>query len=128
MTILDPTQFYQHRDELVELLVFKRLGYAARALKNVRPNDPTGVSQALLGRGHFLSEQYDWAEVWYGDAFGLDAGNQDWKLMLELAKANHGAAINVPVPPEFYFKPMICWCLPSFPPTTCRRRRLRHRP
>ena len=101
----DPTKFYPRRDELVELLVLRNLSYAAKALNNVRPDDPTGVSQASLGLGFFLSEQYKDAEVWYGDAAALQSENEDWAHMDELAHANVVSAIHVPVPPVFHFQP-----------------------
>jgi hypothetical protein len=107
MTITGSThqsQWSDNRDELVELLHARKHFEAAKALTNARPDDPTGVGQATIGRGYFLTEEYEWAKVWYGDAAALNSSNLDWSHIRDLATANHEAAIHVPVPPRFYFQ------------------------
>jgi hypothetical protein len=106
MTILDRTNelhWDADREVAIQFYIRSHLDTDAQALKDARPDDPTGEHHARIGRAYFLSEQYELAAVYYHLAHDRNAANEDWRFMLELADANATAAINVHVPPEFYF-------------------------
>jgi tetratricopeptide (TPR) repeat protein len=63
-----------------------------------------GECLAFLGLAYYQLQKYDQAVKWYAAALQQNATNQDWQEMLERAKANAVAEVNVHVPDVYYFK------------------------
>ncbi len=100
----DERRWYEDRDEAVQLFIRWHNDDAVKALTHAHPDDPTGMSQAFLGLFHFHREEYSLAAGCYEAAFAQDPNNQDWRVMLEAARVNAATAINVHVPPVFFFQ------------------------
>jgi Animal haem peroxidase len=100
----DERQWEEARDDAVQFFVGLRSDDAVRVLKDAQPEDPTGELHALLGLELFHREQYGLAAWYYESALDRQPNNQEWKGMLEAARVNAATAINVHVPPVFYFQ------------------------
>jgi Animal haem peroxidase len=107
VTTLDGTneaRWYEDRDSAIELFIRLGIPSVARALTGALPGDPTGEHHAEQGLAKFFSEDYPLAHWYYQWALNRNPGNKDWIALRDLASANADAAIDVHVPPEFYFE------------------------
>jgi hypothetical protein len=68
-----------------------------------RAKQPTAHLLAALALAYFQSQQYDKAQRHYEAAVKLEPQRVDWSRMLELARANETAAVEVHVPSLHYF-------------------------
>jgi len=91
------------RAEAQELLEQRKYRDALDLLKNRLPQETDGEGHALLGLAHYHLEEYASAVEQYAVALQLDAGNQEWQEMLDAARANTVAEIQVPVPDVYFF-------------------------
>ena len=74
-----------------------------RILEKTEQPPLNGDSLALLGLANYQLQKYDQAAKWYAAALQQDAANEDWQEMLDRAKANAVAEVNVHVPDIYYF-------------------------
>jgi tetratricopeptide (TPR) repeat protein len=91
------------RAEALELLEQRKYRDALDLLKQRLPQETDGEGHALLGLAHYHLEEYASAVEHYSAAQQHDAGNQDWQEILDTAKANTVAEIQVPVPDVYFF-------------------------
>jgi len=100
----DERRWEEARDEAVQFFVRLRNDGAVRALTGAQPDDLSGELHALLGLELFHREQYGLAAWYYEAAIDRQPNNQEWMAMLKAAQVNAATAINVHVPPVFYFQ------------------------
>ena len=91
------------RADARRLIEQRRYEDAANLLNQVVSEHPDGEGHALLAVAHFQLEDYETATEHYEAALTFDSANQDWKQMLEYAKTNAVAELNVAVPDVYYF-------------------------
>ena len=85
------------------LIEQRRYEDAVNLLNQDVSEHPDGEGHGLLAVAHFQLEDYQSATEHYEAALTFDSANQDWKEMLEYAKANSVAELHVPVPDVYYF-------------------------
>ena len=91
------------RVQAIGLLEQRNYRDALNLLKHHLPQETDGEGHALLALAHYHLEEYASAVEHYSVAVQSDTGNQVWREMLETARANTIAEIQVPVPDVYFF-------------------------
>ncbi len=116
----------------VRLIQEKKFAEVIEILKNNNDGELNAESLSLLGLAYFHQEQYFLAVNAYEKAVKINPSQEQWKEMLQKAKANYISEVNVPVPEIYHFernkllvKPVIPEnSFPEEPKTLPRRRNL----
>ena len=90
--------------EVVRLLEEQDYEKVVKVLKKEKSAHPNGKNNALLALAYFHLEEYEQAAEHYEAALKHDPKNTDWHEMMQLAKANAVAEVQVSVPDVHYFE------------------------
>lgn len=119
-----PINWQAARDRGAALIDEGKYADAVAALTEAAPHDPLGDCEALLGLAYFQQEDYGNAAEHYHLALNLsprDEGSparEQWREMLDLARLNAEAAVNVHVPPVHHHTREELLAAPLVPPGT----------
>jgi len=89
--------------EAIQHIEDRKYGDAVKLLTQHLGTDTDGEVNALLALAHRHLEEYGPAVEHYEIALGLDSNNPTWQEMLDTARANTVAQIQVPVPDVYFF-------------------------
>ncbi len=103
------------REKAVQHLRARDFDGAVDALADLAADDPKGESEALLGLAHFLGERYEAAADHLARALERQPDHAEWVELLNSARANAHAEVNVFVPELHFFDASVVLAPPPAP-------------
>lgn len=85
------------------LMEQQRYAAAIEQLHTETAADSPAEHYAKLALAYFHNEQYSFAITYFEQALSIESNNDEWKELLQHAKANLYSEVNVPVPDVYYF-------------------------
>ena len=85
-------------------LAQKELIESILSLKKENDTELVGTEHAMFGLAYFHNGEYELAAAAYQKALESEPFNKNWQEMLQHARANHIAEVNVPIPEVYYFE------------------------